>query len=344
MKVKATTFSYCPYTSVAVKSPHKPTNGATVSQRVTKAAEFVMLNFQDMWNAAEPGTSEYEAIDNEYASRFFMTGQLLANRDVIGFVGSLEYEYKSASIKFFNDSLRSDFTKISELDPYFVVTGMQAPSDINKDWLIVEEDLETRKEKLFSKSEKKRNKHLSSKSCFPFKERYAVYPFIYPGSLIRAAHIVLIIIDQKKKNIYYYDPQGLTSNDPCRMGLFEDNPSFDMHKNLMQLSEYLFKSEGEVTENITALQTDPVNCGVFVCRALERLYQGKSVHEALNYNSAKESISETRKRIGLTYMRTMQKKYPPTFKLNILPNYYEKPSEPLQDTKITSDAEGWTWD
>lgn len=334
-----------------------------------------MLNVQDYLNPPGPKNtqSELHFTENEYASRFLKTGQALSNADVIGFVGYLEKKYpKTAkSIKFFNCSLASGFKYISGLDPFFVMTGIKAPLDLNEDLMMVENDAKNLKnpnevrvraehlsdeEKVSQRlldldldkdedwnvvkpknsknkkefnlvpeySENEKRKIVSAETVNRHKERYLVYPFVYPGGMVRFAHVVLIIIDQVKKKIYYYDPQGLTSNDAARTGLFVDDPHFNLHKNLFKLANVLFKKEkisknkahgkeedvpqGEVLEFVScpSPQNDPVSCGVFVCRALERLYQGKTPKKSLYYDSSNEIIADTRKRMGLAYMQAMQ--------------------------------------
>jgi hypothetical protein len=130
------------------------------------------------------------------------------------------------------------------------------------------------------------------------------------------------------------------------MGIFEDFPRFDMHENLMQLSKFLFNGEGEVTENVAIHQSDPVSCGVFVCRALEKLYQGKPVHKALYFNPSQESIADTRRRIGDTFTEIMEKRYPPIREHGqvIISDFFEKPKQPVQKDGISKDFDGWVWE
>lgn len=193
-------------------------------------------------------------------------------------------------------------------------------------------------------SENDKRQMVSTETMNRYEERYLVYPFVYPAGIVRFAHVVLIIIDQVKKRIYYYDPQGLTSNDPARTGLFVDNPYFNLHKNLLKLANVLFKKEhifknkahekeedvpqGEVLEFVSCPphQNDPVSCGVFVCRALERLYQGKSPKEALYFDSSNEIITDTRKRMGLAYMQAMQEQTASTCIKEIQDKYFDAES------------------
>lgn len=352
--------------------PHTSTCGTSYRQHVSKVANFAKLNFDDVCNSniipskkLDRDTCELNFAEDESAIRFLTSRKQLSNRNVFEFIEGLSEKYKetSASIKFLEKSIASDFKAISELDPFFVVMGREAPKErIDQNWFLITEnkikikpeqsadenapedpfvivenniDLEPEpasvngttnclnafrgesgkiaaaflKQDQLAKTEKQKNEQLLFEPVNHFTERYIIYPFVFPPkNAMCFDHIVLIIIDQEEEKIYYYDSKGLTSDDPERMGMFRDKPQFNMHKNLVQLASMLFKKCGEVIENVAIHQTDPVNCGVYVCKALERLYQGMSVPEALSYNPLEESISDARKRMGIAYMQAKQEK------------------------------------
>lgn len=355
----------------AVDLPHTSTRGTSYGQHVSKVANLATLTFDDVCNSnimpskKQDNTCELNFAEDESAIRFLTSRRQLNNRDVFEFIEGLREKYKetSASIKFLENSITSDFKTISELDPFFVVMGREAPQEkIDQNWflitenkikiapessgddnmpdepfVIVENDIELEpepdslngtinclnsfraesgkiiadflKQDQLAKVEKQKNEQLFFEPVNHFSERYIIYPFVFPPrNAMCFDHIVLIIIDQAEEKIYYYDSKGFTSDDPERIGMFRDKPYFNMHKNLVQLASMLFKKAGEVIENIAVHQTDPVNCGVFVCKALERLYQGMSVSEALNYNPQEESITDARKRMGIAYMQAKQEK------------------------------------
>lgn len=136
------------------------------------------------------------------------------------------------------------------------------------------------------------------------KEIIAI-PFVYPSfGDYTYAHNVLIVVAIKNKTVYYYDPQGLTSDDPERVLAL---PTFDMRQDLLKLALDLFGEEGKVVENVAQHQSDPVNCGVFVMRALKRLKEGKSVEEALTFDP-KQAASSVRTEIGLAYLDYLKSK------------------------------------
>ncbi|MBA3815550.1 MAG: hypothetical protein H0X29_03350 [Parachlamydiaceae bacterium] len=333
-------------------APHKATSGTTVGKQVSKATEFVRLNFNDVMQPHhEPFDSKckFNFAENQYASSFLKTGKQLSNVEVFGYISSLKNQYKTPQIKILFNSLVGGFNKIKGLDPLFLLTGTEAPSDIDQNWLLAENKIRMEEEPVtetdknkglnpslipfdernledidkswllvenevganieqISEIERSREQQLAFQPFTRFEEDYIVYPFVFPRkSVLSCPHIILIIVDQLEKKIYYYDSQGLTSDDPSRLELFEDHLKFNMHENLVLLAETLFKDcESEIIENVAMHQSDPVSCGVFVSFAVEKILQGKSIPEALNYNPLEETITDARKRMGLAYMRAMQ--------------------------------------
>lgn len=281
--------------------PHQPSKGLSSAHQVISAVKFVSLHVQDQF-------LDIKFNEDDRPSQFLKSGQQLRNTDVLLFLDYLKKKFPKANSSIGVDvrHLLSTPRDIEDMDPLYVFTGKkEKPPEIDEEWMLVDgEDLVEQQLDHDQKDEcKEAIKH-------EWKQDVIVYPFIYPGKrAIYFSHIVLIIIDKKAKKIYYYDPQGLTSNDSSRLGLFEDNKEFNMHENLVQLAKALFGQKSdqvEVIENIAVHQTDPVNCGVFICRVLKRLYKGMSIPEALTYDQSQESISDTRKRMGIALMRALQ--------------------------------------
>lgn len=311
--------------------PHISTRGTTFKQHFSKAANWASLNLADVYDSTLPSSNSgsqfrcKQVIEDSSVTRFLTSGKQLANNDILRFNQNLieKYPGRSSSIRFLDDSLKSSFYTIQGLDPHFVVTGEEAPCDIAQDWYFINDQLrnvqplpseEQSVEEFFFDVGNYLNLKPETVSGYyeqcvaKYKERYILYPFVFPpNNKIGFCHIVLIVIDQQEEKIYYYDSKGQTSDDPDRKGIFRDDPYFNMHKNLVALARSLFnKSVSEVIENVAIHQMDPINCGVFVCRAIERLYQGMSVSEALNYNPKEELIRDARKRMGIAFMQAIQ--------------------------------------
>lgn len=109
---------------------------------------------------------------------------------------------------------------------------------------------------------------IESKDKAASEQNIIAYPFVYPASgRFSYDHIVLVVIDRKHKTILYYDPQGLTSDDPSR-----NFGRTTMHEDLQQLARRLFPEGGAtIIENVTKHQSNPVDCGSYVMRALAGL-------------------------------------------------------------------------
>jgi hypothetical protein len=125
------------------------------------------------------------------------------------------------------------------------------------------------------------------------------YPFVYPAkNWYSYDHIVLIAIDKKKKEIIYYDAQGLSSDDDQRKNIFTDDLNFDMRTDLVNLGKSFFKDEKfTISENRNKHQTDPYNCGVYTLSMMESLSKGLNFKEACE-ELGKESGSILRTRLG----------------------------------------------
>lgn len=124
------------------------------------------------------------------------------------------------------------------------------------------------------------------------------YPFIYSAcSMFSVPHIVLILVNQASKEIYYYDPNGLTSDDPSRA-------SYRMRESLKNLGELVFQGDKyRLIDNRAQHQIDTMSCGIFVATALWRLFEGKTVDEALTFECTLEAALTLRKLMGLFYLR-----------------------------------------
>jgi len=218
-------------------------------------------------------------------------GKLFSQDNMMLYADHLKTKYPDACIKFLADGLGVN-TTILGADPLFVITGVNQ-KDIHEtqsdDWVQLD-------------PEKVEKQH-------QYKEDVIAYPFVYPKrGYFTVSHVVIILVDRKDATIYYYDPQGLTSDDPARLQIFKDDLDFNMHENLIQLARVLFPNDiARVVENLSSHQIDPINCGTFVCRVLRNLYQGKSVEEALMFNPVVESPLAFKREMGQIYLRSLGK-------------------------------------
>lgn len=124
-------------------------------------------------------------------------------------------------------------------------------------------------------------------------------PFVFPKkNPFSFDHIVLIAVDMPRKEILYYDSQGLSSDDPSRLKVFKED--FNMRQDLESLSQKLFGGEGKIIENFEAVQKDPFNCGVFVLRALDQLSNPKTnvAFKSFVDKGMDEDIRDVRKELG----------------------------------------------
>ena len=119
-----------------------------------------------------------------------------------------------------------------------------------------------------------------------------LYPFIFPPKgILSVDHIVLVAVDLSKHQIFYYDSQGLSSDDPQRKGITiadskdrKDGEKFNMRADLEKLGDNLFPNEAfEIIENKEQHQSDPFNCGVFVMTAMKSLASGKTIEETAKH-------------------------------------------------------------
>ena len=105
-----------------------------------------------------------------------------------------------------------------------------------------------------------------------------LYPYVFTGGRFGVDHIVLVAIDHNKKEIMYYDPQGLTSDDPTRR-----TKEIDMHEELKALGTQCFKGSYTLKEINVPHQKDSHSCGVYVSTAMKQLSEGKSFEEAMKH-------------------------------------------------------------
>lgn len=140
-----------------------------------------------------------------------------------------------------------------------------------------------------------------------------VYPFIWPPNTYLGIqsypHIVLVVVDQKERQIFYYDSQGVTSRQKSKPNLFSDNPKFNMSDNLQELAEALRKRDQKnrkILENIERHQTDPVQCGVYILSKLESLYQ--TLNPMKIFDVVPQSACLLRRALGGVYKESLVKK------------------------------------
>ena len=126
-----------------------------------------------------------------------------------------------------------------------------------------------------------------------------LYPFIFKKKeSFGVDHIVLIGVDFKKNEVFYYDSQGFKSDHAKRSFIVEDQKAIEhvddendevplvreehvstkikaMREDLEDLAKTLFPGEQfSIKENCERHQKDPHNCGVFVLSAMDRLASG----------------------------------------------------------------------
>jgi hypothetical protein len=129
-----------------------------------------------------------------------------------------------------------------------------------------------------------------------------LYPFVFPGKgKWSYDHIVLIAVDFKKQEIIYYDSQGLSSDDPSRLDIFEQDKKFNLREDLEILGESLFKDKFSIKENKIKQQKDPNNCGVFVLSMMDSLSKGDTFEAAID-KCSKTRVSSLRNNLGSNYI------------------------------------------
>lgn len=285
--------------------PHKATEGHTTICQLAKLVRYIFMKANDIVSQAshEPirDTAGLKITKINPVYRFLditknSKAGMFARDNVLIFADVLGKKFGNKDVKFVPHGIGPNKV-LGQADPLMAICGyrpkeLAVEENVDGDWCNIEdsEPVDARKGRI-----KK------------YDQRMIVYPFVYPSNgIFSFAHIVLIVVDQKKQKIFYYDSQGLTSDDLARSGLFEDRPDFDMHTNLTELAGLLFEdAEGGVVvvENNAQHQIDPVNCGTFVLRAIHRLYLGMEVEEALSFDSLEEDISEVRRELGLIFFQ-----------------------------------------
>ncbi|MCB1119189.1 MAG: hypothetical protein KDK65_04440 [Chlamydiia bacterium] len=103
-----------------------------------------------------------------------------------------------------------------------------------------------------------------------------LYPYVVEKKgVFSVNHIVLIAVDPDKKKIYYFDSQGLSSDDPKR--------SINLRGELETIGRNLFPNDTySIEESRLGLQSDPYNCGAFVMMAMEKFNEGKDLEDVVN--------------------------------------------------------------
>lgn len=108
------------------------------------------------------------------------------------------------------------------------------------------------------------------KNAEKHNQRLIAYPFVFPSKgILHYDHIVLIVVDRQTKTVHYYDPQGLSSDDPDRQ---YEGSEFNMHESLKQVAAELGPG-AKVVEHTDRHQYDPFNCGAFIMLAMKSLYE-----------------------------------------------------------------------
>lgn len=135
------------------------------------------------------------------------------------------------------------------------------------------------------------------------KKSIVVFPYVYGDG---KDHIVLVVVDFDSNQISYYDPQGKTADDiNCPMV----GVSGTMNANLEEIAKLKTEAHWKIYHNVSKHQTDAINCGYYVMRALLALSKIpkdtkinlKEIIKALSYDASAESGTQLRKRIGRVY-------------------------------------------
>lgn len=297
-------------TQSLTKITHTPTNGSSLCSRIQKLFYYLLCRFCD-WVSSNYDTSKFDGVNYNFLNKTLCKrATLISNIDVMSFNNYLR-TIKGSQVQFIAGGMGTG-PKIESKDPCSVIK-----EQMKNDGLLFKDKESIEKGRISEKHEKEvkgnseaEQKNKDEQQKTPGKKLLA-YPFTYPSSGCSFPHIVLIIVDVTAKTIYYYDSKGLTSDDPAMSGMFSDNPKFNMHESLTKLAEEIFPDEGRVIENIAPHQTDAVNCGIFVMRALENLSKikedeldnksSKAVIQALSFDPENDDILKVRRNIGKVY-------------------------------------------
>ncbi len=270
--------------------PHQPTKGWNIPHQLRKLAYFVALKAYDRLFAPPLLADQMHDPSSRFIdSTLNRRGKLFTEDNVVTYIGFLKKKYPDNSILFLPDGLGRN-KRIEGIDPLFVIGGGKRRGiemEEKGEWALLNEE--------------------ETHQIPGGKEKLIVYPFVYPAvGLFSLPHIVLLIVDKPGSTLWYYDSQGLTSDDPSRLKLFEDDPDFNMHENLVQLGKLFFPNQVvKIVENLSPHQIDPLNCGPLICRVLKRLYEGKSVEEALIFNPLVDSPLGFKKEAGHAYVESI---------------------------------------
>jgi len=220
--------------------PHHPTVGKSLRANIKKVGLFATALFRDYWftdhrvlQSKRGAIRIFESADDPewrfYQFTLKSHGAQLTEDTILFFIDLLKEVYPEASIQIFQNGMKLN-RQITDVSPLFALTG--------KNEICSAQDLIEEEYVLIQSSPAERPR---------IGGDFIAYPFVYPSrGPLRFAHIVLILVDRPNREIYYYDPQGLTSDDPCRKGFFDDDPDFDMHENLRQIAWELFDNEASV--------------------------------------------------------------------------------------------------
>lgn len=128
------------------------------------------------------------------------------------------------------------------------------------------------------------------------KDNIIAYPFVFPGGMFKYEHIALIVVDKINKRVFYYDSQGLSSNDPNRK-----SGNVNLRKQLVALTIDLSATLGgewAIEENTTKHQINPFDCGNYVMNALLQLDRIDPGHLQQNSNAISDALFMNRQLPG----------------------------------------------
>lgn len=103
-------------------------------------------------------------------------------------------------------------------------------------------------------------------------------PFVVKGKYFYPDHVVIITFDPQRREIQYYDPQGLPPDHPDRMTYENFNLAEAIEDLRDQWGTLLGKPVG-IVRNHTIHQEDTQNCAIYVCKYMDERSKGKSFED-----------------------------------------------------------------
>jgi len=126
-------------------------------------------------------------------------------------------------------------------------------------------------------------------------------PFAFKGKFqFYHDHIVVIIINKRRNQIQYYDPQALLPSDPYRR-VFQ---GFSMQVFLDELKGEFAGEEFEIVYNRIFHQEDINNCAVYILDCIERMAGGEKFEEICTNGKGSQLITQVRDQMAVNLYKT----------------------------------------